>query len=293
MTTVDAIEQLTGYDLLALLDDDTEAAVESSTQPPIAAISGPSALNEGDGATFSAAASIDPNGTIVSYAWSFSDGATASGVSATRTFAQDGLYVATLTVTDNDGLTDTATFSVVVANVAPVVGAIANATINAGATHTVAGTFTDPGADTWTVTVDWGDGSAPAQATLSSRNFSLSRVYANAGTFTVTVTVADDDSSDSTTHTVTVLSPAAQLEPALALIDQLVASGKLAPECGLWFKAQIQTAQRLLERGKTGAARTLLRVLVFEIEWMVHLGQISAADAEPLRGLLLQVIAQL
>ena len=36
-TTVDAIEALTGYDLLALLPDDVEAAVESNTQPPIAA----------------------------------------------------------------------------------------------------------------------------------------------------------------------------------------------------------------------------------------------------------------
>ena len=36
-TTVDAIEALTGYDLLALLPDDVEAAVESNTQPPLAA----------------------------------------------------------------------------------------------------------------------------------------------------------------------------------------------------------------------------------------------------------------
>jgi DNA/RNA endonuclease G (NUC1) len=41
LTTVDAIEALTGYDLLALLPDDVEGAVESNTQPPLAAVSGP------------------------------------------------------------------------------------------------------------------------------------------------------------------------------------------------------------------------------------------------------------
>src|SRR6185295_10689139 len=91
-TTVDAIEALTGYDLLALLPDDIENAVESGTQPPIAAISGPAGIAEGDPASFSAAGSIDPNGSIVSYAWDFGDGATGSGVSVTHTFAQDGVF---------------------------------------------------------------------------------------------------------------------------------------------------------------------------------------------------------
>ena len=40
-TTVDAVETLTGYDLLALLPDEVEAAVESNTQPPLGAITGP------------------------------------------------------------------------------------------------------------------------------------------------------------------------------------------------------------------------------------------------------------
>jgi len=50
--------------------------VESGTQPPIAAITGPASIAEGDSAAFSAAASIDPNGSVVSYAWDFGDGAT-------------------------------------------------------------------------------------------------------------------------------------------------------------------------------------------------------------------------
>ena len=48
-TTVDAIEALTGYDLLALLQDKVETAVESGTMPPFAVLDGPySSLEGGD-----------------------------------------------------------------------------------------------------------------------------------------------------------------------------------------------------------------------------------------------------
>ena len=40
-TTVDAVEALSGYDLLALLPDPVEIAVESNTVPPVAATDGP------------------------------------------------------------------------------------------------------------------------------------------------------------------------------------------------------------------------------------------------------------
>ena len=205
LTTVDAIEALTGYDLLALLPDDVEAAVESNTQPPLASLTGPAgALAEGDSATFDASGSLDPNGTIASYAWDFGDGSTGSGASVSHTFAQDGAFTVRVTVTDNDGLTDTATFDVNVTNVAPVVGAVPDATLNVGATYTAVGSFTDPGADAWTATVNWGDGSALEVVPLSGHSFSLTHIYTAGGTYTVTIDIADDDTSASATHTVTV-----------------------------------------------------------------------------------------
>src|SRR6185503_16309095 len=207
LTTVDAIETLSGYDLLALLPDDVEGADESNTQPPLAAVSGSSSLDEGASGTFSAAASVDPNGSIVSYSWSFGDGGSGSGESAVHTYAQDGVYTVTVTVTDNDGLTDSASMSVTVANVAPSLGDFDNASLEVGDTYTVEGTFSDPGADAWSATVDWGDGSAPGQAMLSGQNFSLVHVYNAAGTFAVTVTISDDDAETSTVHTVTVTQP--------------------------------------------------------------------------------------
>ena len=61
-------------------------------------------------------------------------------------------------------------------------------------TFTTAGTFLDPGADTWTATVDYGDGSGAQPLTLGTdRAFALSHRYADDGHYTVTVTVRDDD----------------------------------------------------------------------------------------------------
>jgi PKD repeat protein len=53
---------------------------------------------------FSASGSTDPDGTIVSYEWSFGDGTTASGVTAGKTYSTAGTYTASVKVTDNSGL---------------------------------------------------------------------------------------------------------------------------------------------------------------------------------------------
>lgn len=50
-----------------------------------------------------ASGSSDPDGTIVSYAWDFGDGATGSGVTASHTYAAAGTYTVSLVVTDDDG----------------------------------------------------------------------------------------------------------------------------------------------------------------------------------------------
>lgn len=56
-----------------------------------------------------ATASSDPDGTIASYAWAFGDSSTASGVTASHSYAAAGSYTITLTVTDNLGATASTT----------------------------------------------------------------------------------------------------------------------------------------------------------------------------------------
>jgi photosystem II stability/assembly factor-like uncharacterized protein len=56
------------------------------------------------------------------------------------------------------------------------------------------GSFTDPGADTWTATVNYGDGDGVQPLALNpAQRFTLQHRYLAPGTFTVTVTVRDDD----------------------------------------------------------------------------------------------------
>ena len=177
---------------------------------------------------------------------------TGSGASVTHTFAQDGAFTVRVTVTDNDGLTDSATFVVNVTNVAPVVGTVPNATLNVGATYTAAGTFTDPGADAWTATVHWGDGSAPEVVPLSGHSFSLTHIYTAGGTYTVTIDIADDDTSVSSTphgHRGSSRRPSPDSRQALPLIDKLIATGKIPRGVGLLLKAEVIAAQVLIGRG--------------------------------------------
>ena len=61
---------------------------------------------------FDASGSFDSDGSIASYSWSFGD--TTVDSSSNYTFGSNGSYPVTLTVTDNEGLTDTSTQTVTV-----------------------------------------------------------------------------------------------------------------------------------------------------------------------------------
>lgn len=107
------------------------------------------------------------------------------------------------------------------------------------------------------------------------------------------MTIADDDAATTTTHTVLVAQPAPGLDAALPLIDQLVANGKISRTLGALFKAQIVAAKRLVERGNNPAAVVILKALVVQIDLLVRLRQVTAADMAPLRSILVQTIGTL
>ncbi len=67
--------------------------------------------------SFNGSGSSDPDGTVASYSWDFGDGQNGTGASPNHTYAAAGSYDVVLTVTDNDGATDSVTHSV--APVAP------------------------------------------------------------------------------------------------------------------------------------------------------------------------------
>jgi hypothetical protein len=292
-TTVDAVEALSGYDLLSLLPDNIEAAVESNTKPPIAALNGPYTGAEGSAVNMSASASVDLNGTIASYAWTFGDGSNGTGVTTSHTYAQDGDYKVTLKVTDNDGLTDVVTSTVHVNNVAPVVGAVAGASLLVGETFTASGAFTDPGADPWSATVNYGDGSATSTLSLTGKTFLLSHKYTTPGTFTVTVRVSDDDGTTTTTTTVTVGTPSQGIAAIAGMIDQLVADGKLSKGNANSLTSKLDAALKQITNQNLTPARNQLEAFINEVDAMERSGRLSASDAAALRAEAKRVIASI
>jgi len=66
----------------------------------------PPAIFANQKVTFDASTSYDPDGAITKYDWDFGDGTKGSGVIITHSYTAPGKYRAVLTVTDNDGLTN-------------------------------------------------------------------------------------------------------------------------------------------------------------------------------------------
>jgi len=86
---------------------------------PVASFTYPVNLLVGRNIIFDASGSYDPDGTIVNYEWDFGDGSSSSDKIPTHSYLQSGLYTVSLTVTDDDGLTDTKTAILDIKNMAP------------------------------------------------------------------------------------------------------------------------------------------------------------------------------
>ncbi|MCW9018346.1 MAG: pre-peptidase C-terminal domain-containing protein [Kangiellaceae bacterium] len=63
---------------------------------------------------FNGSGSSDPDGSIASYAWNFGDGNTATGATPSHTYASAGTYTVQLTVTDNQGASNSTSKAVTV-----------------------------------------------------------------------------------------------------------------------------------------------------------------------------------
>ena len=170
-----------------------EAPTASFTATP----SGLSVAVNGSGST-------DSDGSIVSHAWTFGDGGTASGANpAAHVYASAGTYTITLSVTDDDGAVGVSTQSV---TVTPAPNALPTASFTAtpsGLSVAVNGSgSTDSDGSIVSYAWTFGDGGTATGATP------LAHAYATGGTYPVTLTVTDDDGGVGVaTQSVTVTPP--------------------------------------------------------------------------------------
>ncbi|CAB5137262.1 hypothetical protein D3OALGB2SA_4008 [Olavius algarvensis associated proteobacterium Delta 3] len=161
-----------------------EHAAVTVEEAQTAANTGTFADVNGDDVTITASVgTITQDDAAGTWSWTFD---TTDGPDASQTV--------TITATDSsDAFTET-TFELVVNNAVPVVDAGADETIDEGSTFSRSGSFSDPGADTWTATVDYGDDTGVQPLPLNQDGaFDLSHFYIEDGLYAVTVTVTDDD----------------------------------------------------------------------------------------------------
>ena len=112
-------------------------------------------------------------------------------VTGTHTYATAGSFPAKVTITDTHGATTQTTVNVQIARTTLVVNLGADATSNEGDTFTRAASFTDDVGTSWTAKVDYGDGGGFTDLTLDGKNFTLSHLYKDSGSYTLTVIVTD------------------------------------------------------------------------------------------------------
>jgi hypothetical protein len=150
---------------------------------------------EGGQATVHGRDSFDPRQSgELAFAWDLNnDGVYDDGdqAEATLDLPVAGTYTVGLQVTDALGRTASSTFDVLASNVVPVVSIGADVEVKADGVFKRDGSFIDPGADTWTGEVLYGDGSAAQTVRLNGKDFSLNHTYSKAGKYTVTVRITD------------------------------------------------------------------------------------------------------
>jgi len=151
-----------------------------------------------------------PGTTIASYAWTFGDGASTTGIISSHTYASAGVYDITLTVTDSVGAKDSASVEVVVSVSPPVtkptpvieIVSIENLTV------VLSGFNSTPAQGTTIASYAWffGDGTTGTGANVT-------HTYERNGTYTVTLTVTDSDGGKNSTSVQVAVSTSAPPPP--------------------------------------------------------------------------------
>lgn len=211
-------------------------------QPPVADAGEDQTVDEGEQVTLDGSGSFDPEGANLTFEWDFDDSVDvdgdgdytndvdATGVMVNHTYGDNGIFRATLNVTDDQGLSDTDTMEITVLNVAPEAQMEPSVSADEGELLMFEVQVTDPGSDDILVDWSWGDGTTNSTVWYNSGgapdpypsphvnpvdiSLSESHAYGHAGTYAVQVTVSDDDGG---THSLAAQADISNVPPEVAL----------------------------------------------------------------------------
>ncbi len=187
--------------------------VNPQNQKPVASFTeSAETVYTGESIFFDGSGSIDPDGDVISYLWNFGDGNTAVGVETDHEYGDDGTYIVTFTVIDNDGATDSTTSMKKVLNRPPIASFTENATkvtigeaIQFNASHS-----NDPDGVIVSYFWDFGD-------ETNATGVTLTHTYDEGGNYTIILTVTDDDGSSALENASVIVEAEEKLDGALFL----------------------------------------------------------------------------
>jgi PKD domain/Right handed beta helix region/FG-GAP repeat len=172
-----------------------------NTAPVITSLTGPQSAVRGQLLQYNGAFT-DPDADTWTGTVNFGDGTGDQPLilNANKSFAFDysfsnlGKFTVGVTVSDNHGGVGTKSLEITINNIQPVITNLDGPLSGAhGQSLHYSGAFTDPDGDTWTGTVNFGEGAGDQPLVLNAdKSFAFDHVFANSGKFTIVVSVTDN-----------------------------------------------------------------------------------------------------
>jgi PKD repeat protein len=159
--------------------------------------------------TFDGSRSTDPDGEITDWFWNFGDDTTGTGITVTHTYANPGTYTVRLTITDNEGATntDTSTCAISQPNNKPptqpyIYGPLSG---KKNVSYTYSAVASDPNNDSIQYVFNWDDPTSISNVSTfltSESSYTINHSWPAAGRYKVTVIVTDNQTTNSSSITV-------------------------------------------------------------------------------------------